>query len=131
MKDDNDAEIVEVDHDRSKVLGINHDSSKGIKGIKIVYYILGLLEALFAFRLVFKLLGANPKSGFVSFIYAVTQVFLAPFTGIFRTAETQGIETRSVLEPMTIIAMIVYALIAWGIVKLIMIIKAQNNVRPI
>jgi|NGEPerStandDraft_9_1074522.scaffolds.fasta_scaffold02675_2 uncharacterized membrane protein HdeD (DUF308 family) len=129
MKDDNGVEIVEVEHESSKVVGVDNDSAKGIKGIKIVYYILGVLEALFAFRLVFKLLGANPNSGFVSFIYAVTQVFLAPFTSIFRTATTQGIETKAVLEPMTIIAMIVYALIAWGIVKLIVIIKSQNS-RP-
>lgn len=129
MKDDNGVEIVEVEHESSKVVGVDNGSAKGIKGIKIVYYILGVLEALFAFRLVFKLLGANPNSGFVSFIYAVTQVFLAPFTSIFRTATTQGIETKAVLEPMTIIAMIVYALIAWGIVKLIVIIKSQNS-RP-
>ena len=129
MEDDNGVKVVEVDHESSKVVGVDNDSAKGIKGIKIVYYILGVLEALFAFRLVFKLLGANPNSGFVSFIYAVTQVFLAPFTSIFRTATTQGIETKAVLEPMTIIAMIVYALIAWGIVKLIVIIKSQNS-RP-
>jgi hypothetical protein len=95
---------------------------------RIVYYILGILEVLFAFRLVFKLLGANPQSPFVSFIYTVSQVFISPFTNIFRSAVTKGIETTSVLEPTTIIAMIVYALIAWGIAKLIVINKAPRNV---
>lgn len=99
-----------------------------LKAGKIVYYILGVLEVLFAFRLVFKLLGANPQSPFVSFIYSVSLAFLSPFTGIFRSAVTKGIETQSVLEPTTIIAMIVYAIIAWGIVKLIEISKpSQNN----
>jgi hypothetical protein len=85
---------------------------------RIVYWILGLLEALLAFRLIFKFLGANPGSTFVSFIYGLSAPFVNPFSGIFRSAVTQGIETRSVLEPTTIIAMMVYALIGYGIVRL-------------
>jgi uncharacterized membrane protein YdbT with pleckstrin-like domain len=94
-----------------------------LKARKIIYYILGVLEVLFGFRLVFKLLGANPQSLFVSFVYTVSQAFLSPFVGIFRSTATKGIEAQSVLEPTTIIAMIVYAVIAWGIVKFIEISK--------
>jgi hypothetical protein len=94
---------------------------------KIIYYILGVLEALFAFRLIFKLLGANPESTFVSLIYTISGVFLAPFNVIFSPAVTKGIETQSVLEPATIIAMIVYALIAYGIVRLIKILATPKN----
>lgn len=94
---------------------------------RIVYYILGVIEVLLAFRLVFKLLGASPKSGFVSGIYSVSNIFLSPFTGIFRTASSQGVETQAILEPATIVAMIVYAVIAWGIVKLIDITATHRN----
>jgi len=97
------------------------------QAIRIVYYILGVIEVLLAFRLIFKLLGANPQSSFVSAIYTVSQAFLIPFNGIFRSAVTKGIEAQSVLEPTTIIAMIVYAIIAWGIVKLIEISKPPQN----
>lgn len=90
---------------------------------RIVYYVLGVLEVLLAFRLVFKLLGANQASPFVAFIYSLTQIFLYPFMGIFPTAVTKGLEAQAILEPTTIIAMIVYAVIAWGIVKLIGIMK--------
>jgi len=86
---------------------------------RAVYFILGILETLFAFRLIFKLLGANPSSAFVSFIYALTGLFLNPFRGIFPSAVGEGITTHSVLEPSVIIGMIVYALIAYGIVVLI------------
>ncbi len=86
---------------------------------KVVFYILGILETLFAFRLIFKLLGANPSSGFVTFIYTVTGVFLNPFKGIFSSSVNEGLETSSILEPSVIIAMIVYALIAYGIVVLL------------
>jgi len=94
---------------------------------KIVYYILGVIETLFVFRLIFKLLGANPESIFVSVIYTISGVILAPFTGVFRTAVTKGIETKSVLEPATIIAIIVYALIAYGIVRLVKIYWAPKD----
>lgn len=106
---------------------IKKSRNENAKYRKIVYYILGLVEALLAFRLVFKLLGANPGSDFVSLIYTVSKGFLIPFNGIFRSAVTQGIETKSVLEPTTIIAMIVYALIAYGIVKLIKILQKSND----
>lgn len=98
-----------------------------LKARKIVYYLLGVLEVLLAFRLVFKLLGANPQSSFVAFIYSVSQAFLSPFSGIFKSAVTKGFETQSVLEPTTIIAMIVYAVIAWGIAKLIEISKPREH----
>src|SRR5665647_325494 len=98
---------------------VYRNDEKYLKQRKVVYYVLGILETLFAFRLIFKLLGANPGSTFVSFIYTISGVFLAPFNGIFRTAVNKGIETQSVLEPTTIIAMIVYALIAYGVVRLI------------
>lgn len=106
---------------------IKKASHGNLKARKIVYYISGVLETLFACRFVLKLLGANPQSIFVSIIYSVSQAFLFPFTGIFRSAVTKGIETQSVLEPSTIIAMIVYGLVGWGIVKLIEISKASRN----
>lgn len=101
--------------------------ANNLKLKKIVYYILGVFEVLFAFRLIFKLLGANPGSPFVSFIYTVSGVFIAPFNGIFRAAVNEGIETKSVLEPTTIIAMIVYALLAYGVARLIEIYGTPKN----
>jgi len=92
-----------------------------------VYYILGLIETLLTFRLVFKLLGANPWSAFASLIYTISGIFMAPFSGIFRAAINNGIETTSVLEPTTIIAMVVYALVAYGVVKLIEIKKTPKD----
>ena len=94
---------------------------------KIVFYILGAFEVLFAFRLIFKLLGANPESTFVSFIYTVSRDFLVPFSGIFRVSINEGIETQSVLEPTVIIAMIVYALVAYGVVRLFEIYEIPKN----
>lgn len=85
----------------------------------MVHYIAGFIEILLLFRLALKILGANPVSGFVTFIYSVTSIFLSPFSGIFHTTTSQGIETTSVFEPATLMAIIVYAIIGWGIAKLV------------
>lgn len=103
-------------------------TQRNIKARKVTYYILGALETLFVFRLIFKVLGANPESPFVSAIYAITGLFLAPFEGIFRSAVTDGIETQAVLEPQLIIAMVTYAILAWGIIKLIELSGRQKDI---
>lgn len=93
----------------------------------LAYYFFGALEILLAFRLVLKLMGASPKSAFVGFIYGLSGIFIAPFEGIFRRGFAQGVETTSVLEPSTLVAIIVYAVLAWGIVKLIRIFSGEKQ----
>lgn len=93
----------------------------------LVYFLLGALEILLAFRLVLKLMGASPSSGFVGFIYGLSGFFILPFEQIFHRGVTQGIETTSVIEPSTIVAIIVYAILAWGIVKLIRIFSGKKQ----
>lgn len=92
-----------------------------------IYYALGVLEVLLAFRFIFKLLGANPISGFVIFLYSITNIFTAPFSGIFESVTTGGLSVQSVFEPGSLIAMLVYGIIAWGIVKLIKINLLKDN----
>jgi hypothetical protein len=81
--------------------------------------IFGIIEALLTFRLIFRLLGANSENIFVRGIYNVTKPIVDIFSGIFSSATTDGLETTSVFEPATVIAMIVIALIFWVIFKLI------------
>lgn len=93
----------------------------------VVYYFFGALEILLAFRLVLKFLGASYSSAFVGLIYGLTGIFILPFEGIFRRLSTQGLETTSVLEPSTLVAIIVYALLSWGIVKLIRLLSGEQQ----
>lgn len=104
-----------------------HKHETYIKARNVVYYILGILEVLFALRFIFKLLGANPSSGLTIFIYNITGIFLAPFSGIFTPVVTRGIEANSVFEPAVIIAAIIYALLAHGINRLIEIIMFHKS----
>jgi hypothetical protein len=93
----------------------------------LTYFFFGTLEILLAFRLVLKLTGASIASGFVGLIYGLTGIFILPFEGIFRRGYAQGVETTSVLEPSTLVAVIVYAVLAWGIIKLIKIFSGEKQ----
>lgn len=70
-------------------------------------------------RFVLKLFGANPANGFVDFVYAVTGILTAPFDSIFGVTKPEAGNVDSVFEPSILVAAAVYALIGWGIVKLI------------
>jgi len=93
----------------------------------LIYFFFGFIEILLAFRLVLKLTGASVASTFVRFIYGLTGVFTLPFEGIFRRGYSQGVETTSVLEPAVIVAIIVYIVLAWGIVKLLRISSGEKQ----
>lgn len=97
-----------------------YETKKAIfRTYQVIWYILGVIEVLLAFRLLLKLLGANPFSGFTNFVYAMSNPFALPFSGILKTAATDGM----VLEWSTLIAMAVYAIFAYGIVALLQLIK--------
>lgn len=93
----------------------------------VIYYIFGALELLLAFRLVLKLFGANPNSGFVSWIYNFSAGFIWPFLGIFPNPTTEGAVTTAVFEPATLVAIIVYVLLAWGVAKLVSIFGGERQ----
>lgn len=93
------------------------------RGTQIVWYILWLLEALLAFRFVLKLLDANPTAGFTSFIYTLSSPFAAPFLAVFPSTRVQG----SIFEWTTLLAMLVYWLIATAIVRLFLMGKTVST----
>jgi hypothetical protein len=94
----------------------------------IVWFIYGVIAILLVLRFVLKLTGANSVNGFVSFIYSVTNFLSAPFDSIFGTASVNTQTTSSVFEPSIIVAIVVYALIAWGITKLLQINQPKNTI---
>lgn len=93
------------------------------RGTQVVWYILGLVEVLLLFRFILKFLGANPEAGFSSLIYSVTYVFASPFLFVFRVTSING----SIFEWTTLLAMLVYWMIAYGIIKLLLIGKTVST----
>jgi len=90
---------------------------------KVVWFVFGFIEILIAIRFVLLLLGANAEAGFVRMIYAVSGIFMAPFNAIFPTQSVSG----AIFEWSALVAIAVYALIAWGIVSLIRTLGARSH----
>ncbi len=81
----------------------------------LIWLVFGAIEVLLLIRFFLRLLGANPAAPFTTIIYNITGVLIAPFALVFPTPQTGG----TAFELSTLLAMVVYALIAWGLTALI------------
>lgn len=123
--------IQEVTTTRTDAVAINTEHSQKtfekkkiiFRTHQIVWYILGFIELMLGFRIALKALGANPESGFASFVYSLTSPLAAPFQGIFRTS----VSNASVFEWSTLVAALVYAIVAYGIVYFIQLMKPVSS----
>ena len=89
------------------------------KVTQLIWFMAGLLEALLGLRFILKLIAANPNAPFANFVYQLSNVFLWPFQALTVTPTTSAGMT---LEIFTLIAMIVYALLAWAVVKAVQLL---------
>jgi hypothetical protein len=85
---------------------------------QLILFVFLILEALFALRVVLKLIGANPNSLFAILLYGFTDLFLFPFFNLV-PSPTFG---SFVFEVSTLIAMAVYGLIGWAIERIVVLI---------
>jgi hypothetical protein len=91
------------------------------KAVQVVRFISGFIIALLAVRFVLALLGANLANEFANFIYMVTDPLVAPFRGLLQVSQFQAGVSRFEIE--TLLAMAIYALIAWGVTSLILLAR--------
>jgi hypothetical protein len=96
------------------------------RAVAVVGFIVGAVDILIAARFLGKLLGASSHTAFVNFIYQVTGTLVAPFTGIFGDTGTK----TNTFETASLVALVVYAVIGWGVVVLIRIITAPKGTKP-
>src|SRR3989337_23327 len=94
---------------------------------RIVWTILGVLEILLGIRFVLRLIAANPASGFAVFVYGFTGMFVAPFAGLVGTPASGG----SIFEITSLIAMAVYALFVYVILRVIQIVADRPSARTV
>jgi len=90
---------------------------------RVTLFVFGFIEVLLAIRFVLVLLGANAEAGFVRLIYGVTDIFMAPFTAIFSTQRV----AEATFEWSVLVAIAVYALIAWGLTALISAVSPRDR----
>jgi len=88
------------------------------KVTQIIWLLLGLLEAAIALRVLFKLIGVNAGNPFAALLYSFTNLFVAPFASLIGAPAAGGM----VLEISSIIAMIVFLVIAWGLERIVYVL---------
>lgn len=92
-------------------------------GAAVVWYILGVVDVLLGLRFLLRLFGANPAAGFTDFIYKATAPLVEPFINVIRSGR---IET-GIVEWSTLLAMLVYWLLAWAVVRLFFIARPVSE----
>ncbi|HSW85632.1 MAG TPA: hypothetical protein VLF79_03435 [Candidatus Saccharimonadales bacterium] len=88
--------------------------AKVISYLAYAYFLISTIVLTLAFFLL--LLGANPTTGFVKFVYHFAAVFLEPFRGIFPTHQ---ISDRSYFSGAALFAIIMYGIAAMLVHSLI------------
>ena len=83
---------------------------------RVIDLIFGIILILIALRIALLLLAARESNALVSGIYALTEIFVAPFRGILRIDEVDA--GRSELDVSAIVAIVGWALI-WLLIRAI------------
>jgi hypothetical protein len=81
----------------------------------LIYIMLGVVEVIIGLRFVLLMIGANPASPFVAWVYGWSNPLVAPFSGIFgQHAATAGpgVAATSVFDWTALVALLIYGLIA-------------------
>jgi hypothetical protein len=78
-------------------------------------FVFGVVELLILVRFFLLLVGANTQTGFVQWIHDMSGIFMAPFNAILGVQTIDG----ATFEWSALVAIVVYAGIAWLIVALI------------
>lgn len=106
-------------HEEHVVQNVNLEYREAVyKVSQFIWLIFGAIEALIGIRVILMLIGANPANTFTALVYQLSELFLWPFRNIVPNPAFGN----SVLEITSLIAMIVYPLIGWAIVRLIWVL---------
>lgn len=92
------------------------------RAYQVIWYVLGIVEVVLVFRFILKLIGANQSAEFVRFLYKLSEPMVWPFKGVLASSMIGHLE----FDWATLLAMAVYAAIAYGLVYLFQLVKPVN-----
>jgi uncharacterized protein YggT (Ycf19 family) len=98
----------------SEVRRVSYSPSPGTVLERLIIFIFGLIELLILARIVLLMVAARESNAIVSFIYNVSDIFVAPFRGILGINEIQ-----SGAAAFDVAALV--ALVGWIIIELIVL----------
>jgi uncharacterized protein YggT (Ycf19 family) len=107
-------------------VSVTEQPSYNFRAAAVVGFIVGVIDIVVAARFLGKLLGASSQSQFLTLIYNVSSPLVAPFRGIFGN----GGSSANSFETASLVAIVVYAVIGWGLVVLIRIATAPRGTKP-
>ena len=110
--------------EKARGIAAANQNSTTARIVNIVYFLFGALELLLAVRVIFQLIGVNAANGFASFIYGLSAPFVALFASLMQNPTMGG---AGVLEVTTLIAMVVYAILAWLVGRLIWLTLSRSR----
>ncbi len=110
-----------IEEQQRAIAAANHNAAVA-RLVRIIDFIFGILEVLLLLRIVLRALGANPGNAFADLIYGLTNPFVALFSTLFANPV---IGRTAVLELTTIVAMIVYAILAWIIGRVVWLVLSR------
>lgn len=94
---------------------------------QFISLLFGALLVLIGLRVLLKLIAANPANPVAALVYAFTDLFLWPFSGLTVTPSANGM----VLEIPAIIAIFVYALVGYIIVRVVWLLFYNPSSRKV
>jgi uncharacterized protein YggT (Ycf19 family) len=90
---------------------------------RLIIFIFGLIQGLIILRIVLLLVAARQGNDLVSFIYNVSDIFVAPFRGILRISEVSSGAVQ--LDISAIVALIGWTILEFVIIALVNVFRRE------
>jgi uncharacterized protein YggT (Ycf19 family) len=90
---------------------------------QVIWYIVGIINALLVLRLIFLVLGAR-SVGFANVLYSITDPFVSLFKGVFPAPQVDG----AYFDTAALLAIVIISLLGWGISSFI---NVANRPAPV
>ncbi|MBC8159870.1 MAG: YggT family protein [Roseiflexaceae bacterium] len=116
--------VASVEHSTTRIPGDRERRLASLRrNQRIIYFIATAIAVLILLRFTLLALGANAENAFANLVYGLSGLFVAPFTTLFG----QPTFGNSVFEISSLIAIAVYYLLAWGIIKIVTLTTAPPD----
>ena len=109
-------------HEKERGIATADQNSVVARIVNISFFLFSALELLLVIRFILLLIGANTENGFASFINGLSTPFVTAFESLM---QNPTVGATGVLEVTTIIAMIVYGILAWLVGRMVWLVLSR------
>lgn len=110
--------------EQKRDIAVGNQNSTVARIVNLTYFLIGALGLLLAMRVSLYVIGANMDNSFARFIDDLSSPFVTGFADLLKNP-TLG--STGVLEVTTLIAMLVYAIGAWLVSRLIWLTLSRSH----